>query len=206
MATFGGLIDDIANEINRDDLNTEIGEAVKAAIRHFETERFHFNSDVQQTTLTSGSGALTLPPGFFSLVSIKLRINSVDRSLLPMSYQEMDEYDSMQSVTGQPVYYSIFEELLRLFPKPDSSYTAFLSYFRTYELPTDNGDTHVFIDNAYDLIKYYAKFLVYANLLAATDRATYYLTMAIGTDGQGGELARLKRRYNGQQQDYRLRS
>ena len=43
MATLGDLQTAITNELGRDDLASDITNAIKAAIRRWEGERFHFN-------------------------------------------------------------------------------------------------------------------------------------------------------------------
>lgn len=196
--TFGQFISTIANEINRDDLNTEIGDAINAAITEVETERYTFNQAIDTTkSFTSGVSTIALPDGFFSMVSFKYSDGSYTRTLQSRSINWIEEQDD-NSYTSRPEYYAIFNEDLRIFPVPNSAYACTISYFRTYTQPAVSGDTHNLIDNAYNLIKYKAKAFLFPNLLDDPDRGTFFQGLATA------ELARLKRHYNLQNQSNQL--
>jgi hypothetical protein len=174
---FGELIDKIASELERDDLDSLIGDAILDAIRTYESTKFRFNTDVQQTTMTSGSGALSLPPGFFSLVSLKYR-NSTDTVLEFKDYLALEQLDNDPNYTNPPEYYTIFNNQFRLYPVPDDDYETFVSYHRTYDLPEVDADTHNLIDNAALLIKCKAKAFLCANVLFDDALASTYQALA----------------------------
>lgn len=175
---YGELIDQIASEINRTDLDSFIGDAINSALNEYGTKKFRWNSTVQQTTLTAGSGALSLPPGFFSLISLKYLNNTSTTVLEFRSYRDLEILDSTQGITGQPSYYAIFQDVFRLYPVPDSAYTAYVSYYRTFDLPVGDTDTHVLITNAPELVKYKAKELLYGSILFDETSANYYGALA----------------------------
>lgn len=176
---YGELKSLIASEINRTDLDSFIGDAINSALNEYGTKKFRWNSDVQQTAFTAGSGALTLPPGFFSLISLKyISASNTSRVLDFRSYRDLDILDDNSTITGQPTYYAIFEDVFRIYPVPDDDYTVYVSYYRTFDLPVGNTDTHVLITNAPELVKYKAKELLYGNVLFDETSANYYGALA----------------------------
>jgi hypothetical protein len=177
---FGELRDRIADEINRDDLDSQIEDAIVDAIREYGTKKLRWNSDVQSTTMTTGNGALSLPPGFFGLISLKIRDSAgvTDSILEYRTYQELDEIDSTVGNEGTPVYYSIFQDVFRVYPIPDYDYITFVSYWRTYDEPVVAADEHVLITNAPNLIKYRAKEVLFGNYLFDNQQAIYYGALA----------------------------
>ena len=56
MATWDDLISRIADDLNRADLNTQIGVAVNRAITHYQSERTWFNETTDTFTTTQLSG------------------------------------------------------------------------------------------------------------------------------------------------------
>lgn len=208
--TFGQLKTVIANEINHNDLTTEIGEAIISAIHEFETERFTFNQANATSAFTSGDGALALPEGFFSMVSFRYTDANTYRTLQFMPSATLDALDDNANYMGRPEYYTIFSQAIRVYPVPDNDYAVTFSYHRTFDDPVSDSDIHPFITNAELMIKYKAKEIIYGDFLLDEQSAGYYRLRAGGPDTKSatgqyvGEYGRLKRELDSQSQTYIL--
>lgn len=197
---FGQTKSEIAGEINRTDLDTEIGVALTSAMTMFETEKFTFNQAYSASrTMTANQRNIALPSDFFSLVSLRFVYSSNDvRALSYISPQEMDAMDNDPSFYGAPEFYSIYNNQYRFYPVPDQAYSIQESYFKVLPKPVADGDVSEWFTYAYLLIKYQAKFILYSNVLFDEALATFYKGMA------DLELRRLKDAYNTQNGDLNL--
>ncbi len=190
MATMGDLRDEIAGELARDDLDTQIETAITSAIREVETEKVRFNSEVDTSlTTTAGSATIALPSGFFEMISLQLSIGGVLRTMEPATPVQIMEA-RYQGTQNQPCAFSVFDGLIQLDTLADDTYTATITYYRTFSLPTTGTDTHTWITNAYSLIKYAAKRNLHANTLFDWENAGGFDRMA------QAEMARIKKNFN----------
>ena len=190
MATLGSLNAEIAADIVQDDLSTQIDNAIIAAIRELQTEKTSFNSDISLSLSTStGSAELALPTGFFSMTKLQLSMGGVLETIDEVSQERIMHY-RYQSRTDRPSKYAIFDSLIQFDVLASDDYNATISYYRTYDLPVSASDTHTWLDNAYSLVKYKAKSILFANSLFDWDNAAGFKALA------DEELRRIKNVFN----------
>lgn len=128
VATLGTMVDRIADELARGDLNNQIADSIRSAVRHYESERWATN-EVAAGTVTASSSveAVTLPSLLTRLDSVSLLLNS---QLLDVDEQHFDTIARWQTglVFGQPTDFALYGGQMLLYPIPDQNYTLVLSY------------------------------------------------------------------------------
>lgn len=193
MATINELRSEIQIDMVRDDLSDQIDQSIISAIREVQTEPVAFNSDVDTSeSTTTGAATMSLPTGFFRMKKLQLTING---TLCTLEEKTQDEIMELRTAgtTSQPYAYAIFDSLIQFNCLAADDYNATISYYRTFTLPTVGGtESHTWITNAYSLIKYQAKSILYANVLFDWENAKNFGIMA------REELERLKRVFNTQ--------
>src|SRR5262245_11677501 len=73
MATLADLAARIADDLDRSDLASQIGAAIRDAVDHYESERFIFNEAIG-TTATLSSSVASIP-----LASLPVTFSRIDR-------------------------------------------------------------------------------------------------------------------------------
>lgn len=159
--TLGDLLDEIADDIERADLDRQIAVAVDRAIRHYQPERFTFNERI--LTFQTIPGADVYGGGDASEIPGLLAIDSVMRIEGEQSYPlqriaetAVERLDDPGSAT-QPCAYSYFDRSIRLWPMPSGDWTIRLAAHVELPAPKDRDDTSAWVDEASDLIAARAK-------------------------------------------------
>ena len=115
-----------------------INREINSAIRHYESGRFRWNEVREATLATTVSGTRTysLTANFLQMDSLKFVYSTSYIPLLPAAWDEIETRDrTVTGSVGLPSIYSIYGNVIRLFPVPNGSYTLIGSYIRRY-LPT----------------------------------------------------------------------
>lgn len=179
MTTLTALKAEVAVDLRRSDLTTNIATAISAAIRHWQTERFYFNESRLSTFATVSTQSLydvdddADIPKWIEIDYVKLadsdgQIYGLDR----ISPEEMESLLYTGAASGRPNSYSYFEESFRLHPVPDAVYTVRpVGLIRKAEPASDGEANNVWMTEAYDLIRLDAEERIYTNVLVDIERA-----------------------------------
>lgn len=95
------------------------------------------NTDLSRTSVTTNSLTLSLSGGdldngeALSFRHLEIATGSTYTRLIPIDSRD-SEYEYLQNQSGEPTHFDIDGNILRLFPKPDASYTYRLSYGRVH--------------------------------------------------------------------------
>lgn len=159
----------IADELDRDDLGTQINREINSAIKHYETTRTRWNEVMDWTVATTAAGTRTysLTSNFLKMDTLKLKYNDSFIVLNFITWHQMEDEDRQITATqGVPEYFSIYAETLRLFPVPNGAYTLIGSYIRSYPRVSLTGSatstasanaSHGWLDEGEELIRHRAK-------------------------------------------------
>jgi hypothetical protein len=159
--TLGDLLDEIADDIERADLDRQIAFAVDRAIRHYQPERFTFNERIL-TFLTLpgtdvyGGGDMPEIPSLLAIDSVMRIENEQTYPLTRIAETAIERLDDPGSAT-QPCAYSYFDRAIRLWPMPSEAWTIRLAAHVEVPAPTNRDDTSPWVDEASDLIAARAK-------------------------------------------------
>ena len=163
----------IADDLARGDLSSQITDGVNAAIRAYRFERLGFNEAYRQTaTLSASSNVLALS-------SVAVRFRKIDRLRLKMStnnYMELwkRDYDWLMTLqetdaTATPSEYCLYANRVYFDSKPPTNSELLIDGIK--ELTTNAsasysmGDTSAWFNDGRELIRHRAKREVYAHVL-----------------------------------------
>ncbi|TIM14466.1 MAG: hypothetical protein E5Y67_12365 [Mesorhizobium sp.] len=174
--TFGDMIDAIADDV--DDTTGEYGDAIqraiKAAIRYCEREPYYFNES-RDVTFSTVSGQEWYDYADNDDIGTLVRIvaaysedASGQRTLLSRAMPEdIELLADNGSSRGEPYCFTYFDQRVRLYPIPGATVYTIRLQLGPYRLWTlsDTTDTNSWLDEAYDMIKARAKYILHKDTL-----------------------------------------
>lgn len=173
MTTRSQVEAQIADDLARSDLTSQITAAVNTAIRSYRFERLGFN-EAYRVTATLSVSADTL-----AFTDISVRFRKFDRvrlvrnagDYLDLYHRDYDWIMSRQDVRVicQPVEYAIYNNTVHFDSMADQTYTLLIDGLKELGNATSAsysaGDTSAWFNDARELIRHRAKREVYANVL-----------------------------------------
>ena len=163
LSTYSELKSSIANFLNRSDLTTEIqDDFIKLTEADFNS-KLRVRKMIAQSTLTIDSETEALPTGFLQVRDFYILSGSTKYPLRYMTPSQMDQVKGT-SVTGIPQAYTILGDTFRFTPKPDSTYTGYINYYKKFDALSDTNTTN-FILTDHPSIYLYGSLFHAANFL-----------------------------------------
>ena len=163
LSTYSELKSSIANFLNRSDLTTEIqDDFIKLTEADFNS-KLRVRKMIAQSTLTIDSETEALPTGFLQVRDFYILSGSTKYPLRYMTPSQMDQVKGT-SVTGIPQAYTILGDTFRFTPKPDSTYTGYINYYKKFDALSDTNTTN-FILTDHPAIYLYGSLFHAANFL-----------------------------------------
>lgn len=166
MPTYSTAVADIQNDwLNRTDFTGAVKNAINTTIRHYNRERFQWNSTATVLTAVAGVETIPLPADFIRLDRLEYMYNGTSR--LPIVEQDFDAIRriNVDQSTGTPEWYSIYGDNIYVANVPDSAYPIYCFYLCKYPDLSADTDTSPWLDNAYDLVLAGAAKLVWARTI-----------------------------------------
>jgi len=169
MSTLAAMVAEIATEINRTDLNTQITLAINRAILYYSRDqRFWFNETtgtfVTVANQQSYGTADGTPTDILDIDLVRIAVASTDNPVLQKrTYQQIQTWN-LSNIAGEPAYYAYYQNKFWLYPLPAQVYTITVSYAKSYAT-LSGSQNNDFTDNAEDLIEARAMWWVYKRLL-----------------------------------------
>jgi hypothetical protein len=162
----------IADDLARSDLASQITAAVNTAIRSYRFERLGFN-EAYKVTATLSTSADTM-----TLASLSVRFRKLDRvrivraagDYLDLYHRDYDWIMSRQDVrvVCQPVEYAVYNQAIHFDSMADQDYTLLMDGLKELGNASASysaGDTTAWFNDARELIRHRAKREVHANVL-----------------------------------------
>lgn len=175
MANLEELRDNVAEYLNRNDLDTQIDLAINRAIQYYSrTARFWFQENIATfSTISSQFQYTTTDTGITDINKIDdmlFQLNSTTNiTLHPRTYHWI-RYANESNTPGVTNDYAWYENSIWLYPVPDGVYTVTVSYLKSYTTLV-TGQSNDFTNNAQDLIEARALWFVYSRILKNVDLA-----------------------------------
>lgn len=169
--TYDTLATEIADEIADTALTSQIQLCIAEARRKYDRRRFYFN--VKTTTLSTVanqeyySGAILADSNSVADIEaiddVKILIDTATYPLNPMAFGMMDGLQTA-AVIGDPIAYAYYGQRIRFYPIPGQVRTVTLAYLYKAAAPVfGSGVADIWTTEAYDLIRYATKRLLYSN-------------------------------------------
>lgn len=181
MPTFAQLKTKIQNKTELNFNATQVGDALNDSIQYYSSKEFWFNEDQATLTCTAGSAILTtgLPSDFYGLREPNGLVISDGQSTFPLQKVTGLQYDTMDSQSqGRPQFYLYRDRKIYLYPYPDSAYTVFMNYTKSYSALVNDSDTNDFTDYADRLIEAEAISSLYRDFRHSPQDAAIYEKVA----------------------------
>jgi hypothetical protein len=175
MSTFSEMVSEIADDLGRTDLTSQIKEAINRAIKHYEKERFYFNETTNTLTTLANQQAYGTADGLPSTIKeidvIKLTLSATNKpELEKRSYHYIQSMD-IANLSSQPTDYAWYQSKLYLYPIPDSVYTLTISHQKSYTALSADSDENDWTTEAEDLIEAHAKWWLYKKKILDKEKA-----------------------------------
>ncbi len=163
LTNYSTLKTSIANWLNRSDLTSEIADDfIKLTEADFNS-KLRVRKMITQTSFTIDSETEVLPTGFLQVRDIYILNGNTKCPLRYMTPSQMDQIKGT-STTGLPSSYTILGDTFRFSPKPDSSYTAYINYYKSFDALSDTTTTN-YILQTHPAIYLYGSLFHAANFL-----------------------------------------
>jgi hypothetical protein len=192
MSTLGALKAEIADDLLRSDLSTQIASEISNAIRYFQNKRFYFNETRGETFVTVAAQAVysstddTAIPDFIEIDQITVTDGTSTWELDLLTPKEW-EIATALATGSRPTGYAYFNQSLMLYPTPDAAYTVrMIGHIKKTAPSTDEESGNVWMTEAYQLLRYRAAKMVSAMKMLDSGRAQLFANL------EGDEFQRLK--------------
>lgn len=151
--------------------------------------------ETNDTAFSIASEYTALPAGFFRFRAIKLQGSPV-RELNWIPPQVADRWDTTATRTGKPKDYTIQGNQLRVFPPPDTTYTATATYYALPSLGTSQATNWLltahpkvyYVASIAEAYGYYDNFDKQAQMEGIRDRVLSGIYTSDGSDQQGTSM------------------
>lgn len=171
--TFGDMTETILSEIKRPQLRTQVQQAIRRAMKHYDKMAFWFHEQRAANYLIPGQVFYDLPDDFqYPSGSDPLEI-TVGNDTYPLTRRTWDYLQRLDNGTEQgiPTEWAFFQNQFRVFPKPDGDYVITLSYIKRAADVSEAADTNGWCVEGEELVRYRAKWDLYQNTIRDVDMA-----------------------------------
>ena len=163
LTSYTTLKASIANWLNRSDLTDEIADDFIVLTEADFNSKLRVRKMIAQSTITIDSETESIPTGFLQVRDFYILSGSTKYPLRYMTPPQMDQVKGT-STTGIPQAYTILGDTFRFTPKPDSSYTGYLNYYKKFDALSSTNATN-FILTDHPAIYLYGSLFHAANFL-----------------------------------------
>ena len=146
LSNYTELKTAIANWLNRSDLTSEISDDFIKLTEADLNSKLRIRKMVTQSSFTIDSETEALPTGFLQVRDMYILSGSTKYPLRYMTPSQMDQVKGT-STTGVPSSYTILGDTFRFMPKPDSNYTAYVNYYKSFDALSSTNTTSYILTN-----------------------------------------------------------
>lgn len=164
----------IADDIQRTDLTTQIAACVQAAIKHYQMRRWYFNETLTSTFNTVASQEyytsidLADIPNYLKIDTVMITTGGTSRFELKRRDWNWIENVAVNTASiGQPTDFSYYAQQMRFYPIPDGVYPIRVSAIMRLATLVNPADTNAWVNtsDAEPLIRSHAKWDLANNVI-----------------------------------------
>lgn len=169
--TLGDMLDRIADETSRSDLDTQARLCIKSAIQHYQRKRFYFIEDYSTTFSTVAnqeyysSADNAAIPNFSQVDSLVITALGSRWPLKLKNKKWFDDVSSTTVSTGIPDNYMYYAQQFRLYPIAQGVYSIRVDGLKRLDDLSVTASTNVFMTEGETLIRQAAKRILYTDYL-----------------------------------------
>ena len=146
LTSYSTLKASVANWLNRTDLTDEIADDFIVLTEADFNSKLRIRKMINQATITIDSETESLPTGFLQVRNFYILSGSTKYPLRYITPSQMDQLRGT-STSGTSQSYTILGDTLRFSPKPDSSYTGYLNYYKSFDALSDTNTSNWILTN-----------------------------------------------------------
>jgi hypothetical protein len=179
---------DIADEINKTNLTSQIKRTIVAAMKKYRNKRFKFNKASSTFTTSDGQSVYPLPDGYIGDELIEVLDGNFRDTLTKRDFAWVADHDNHQSYKSEPRVYAIIDgSNMRLFPTPNTSadttsgnYPLLVHYHKDLNADGITGAisrsasdsvTNAWMTDGFDLVRLEAKIRIYTDVIRGPEAA-----------------------------------
>ena len=185
MTTLAIMKARIGSEIRRDDLTSDITDAIGSAIGAYQHNHYFFSESralIFNTVAGQSIYTATEAPDIANVLKILyafVMIGTAPYTLTARPIEEVESTNLWGTITGQPIDYSWFSRSIHLTPIPSAVYQARFGAVLIAAAPaTDTEANNPWMTHAERLIRCRAKAELYAHVIKDPEKANTYASLA----------------------------
>ena len=165
MATLSDMVSHIKSDLARNGSvdDAQIKNCIRSALRFYRARAFWFLSTTNSYTLSDSSSTMAAPATFGRLIDLRLVVGGRLVRLTKCDSREDLEQPFISDSTppsGQPAAYALQGNTFYFDRTADGDITVRLDFYAKDEtLPASDGDTSIWFDEGYDVIRARARSL-----------------------------------------------
>jgi len=167
LSTYTELKTTIANWLNRSDLTSEISDDFIVLTEADLNAKLRIRQMHDQATITINEETESVPTGFLQVRDFYILSNGAKFPMTFISPAQMDAVKA-SSTTGVPSSYTILGSTFRFAPRPDSTYSGILNYYKKFD-PLTSSNTSNYILADHPAVYLYGSLFHAANFLGGFD-------------------------------------
>lgn len=152
MSDYGTMIRRINDECAWPEVSARIPNAIQAALRYYEGQRFWFNEGSATASTVADQQAYAVPTDLIEVESLTVTNSGIEYPMKRRPWSWMRERD-ISSSTGLPRNWSYFADQLYLWVVPDAVYTLTMSFAKRLTAPSALTDTSAWFTHGEELIR-----------------------------------------------------
>ncbi|MGI9489092.1 MAG: hypothetical protein ACR2RF_25045 [Geminicoccaceae bacterium] len=159
MSDYGTMIARIADELSSPVIVNRIPNAIQAAIRYFESERFWFNEGESTASTVISQASYAMPTDFLEpdLLTLTDTDENVRYILTRRPWEWLRSHLIDPDTVARPDDWAYYADQIWLFPIPDQVYTLTLSFLKRQSALSAYTDTNDWMVHGEELIRSRAK-------------------------------------------------
>ena len=146
LSTYSELKTSIANFLNRSDLSDEIADDFIVLTEADFNSKLRVRKMIASADVTINAETAALPTGFLQVRDFYILSGSTKYPLRYMTPSQMDQVKGT-STTGIPQAYTILGDNFRFMPRPDSTYTGKLNFYKKFDALSGSNATNFILEN-----------------------------------------------------------
>jgi len=146
LTTYTTLKSSIANWLNRSDLTSEIQDDFIKLTEADLNSKLRVRAMITQADITVNAETAALPTDFLQIRNFYILSGATKTPLVYTTPASMDT-TSGTSTTGKPTTYTILGDTFRFSPKPDTTYTAKINYYKRFPALSSTVTTNYVLEN-----------------------------------------------------------
>ena len=146
LTSYSTLKTSIANWLNRTDLTDEIADDFIILTEADFNSKLRIRKMITQSSITIDSETESLPTGFLQVRNFYILSGATKYALRYVSPSHMDQLRGT-STSGTPEVYTILGDTFRFSPKPDTSYTGYINYYKTFDALSVSNTSNYILTN-----------------------------------------------------------